>query len=87
MRSRASSARAIASEALRSAADSLLGPRQHGVRIVERPTIPPAIDWWPFSLRRRADPIEGPVTDWIAVIAKKLTDLLPRETSLSGLFN
>lgn len=35
-------------------------------------------------MRRRADPVEGSITNRIAVIAKKLADLLPRETPLSG---
>jgi hypothetical protein len=35
-------------------------------------------------LRRRADSVESPVTDWKAVIAEKLADLFPRETPLCG---
>src|SRR5262249_56782975 len=54
-------ARAIAGEAVRLVADPRLGPGENSVRIVERPTIPPAIDRRAFSLRRRADPVEGSV--------------------------
>ena len=77
-------ARTIAGEALRPVTNSRLGPGQNSVRVVERPTVPPAIDGRPFCLRRRADPVEGSITNRIAVIAKKLADLLPRETPLSG---
>ena len=89
MRSRDPSrrARAIAGEAPRLVADSRFGPGENSVRVVERPTIPPAIYWRALCLRRRADAVERSVADWIAVIAEKLADLLSRETPLSGLFN
>jgi hypothetical protein len=76
-------ARAIAGEAPRLVADSRFGPGENSVRVVERPTIPPAIYWWAFSLRRRANAVERSVADWVAVIAEKLADLLSREAPLS----
>jgi hypothetical protein len=79
-------ARAIAGKAPWLVANSRFGPGENSVRVVERPTIPPAIDRRPLPLRRRADPVEGSVANRIAVITEKLTDLLSRETPL-GWFN
>jgi hypothetical protein len=79
--------RTIAGKAPRLVADSRFGPGENGVRVIERSPIPPAIDWRAFSLRRRADSVEGPVTNRIAVVAEKLADLLARETPFSELFN
>jgi len=74
----------ITGKALRLAGDSCLGPGENSVWVVERPTIPPAIDWRAFSLLRRTDPVECSVSNRIAVIAEKLADLLPRQTPLDG---